>query len=430
MYSVDPLPPSPFPLRGRSSGDVPPCEDFAAGTFQQRRVREKFLPYALPSIGEEEIAEVVDSLRSGWVTMGPKVKRFETDISAYIGSRHAIAVNSCTAGLHIALTALGIGPADEVIAPTLTFCSTANVVVHLGARPVLVEVGDDFNVLPEAIEAAITPRTKAIVPVHYGGQACNLKEIYAIAARHKLAVVEDAAHAVGAAYEGDKIGSNTLQRTASNAPCLTVFSFYATKNMTTGEGGLITTFDDELAARMRLLTLHGMSRDAWKRYTDAGSWYYEVVLPGYKDNMTDIQAALGIHQLRRLDGFIQTRQHYARLYDEAFAGLPEVETPITHPDRDHIYHLYAIRLKLERLRLDRAQFIEELKACGIGSSVHFIPVHLHPFYQERFGYRRGNLPRSEALYDRLVSLPLYPRMTEADVEDVIDAVRYIVIHNR
>jgi len=415
----------------------------------EKTIRESFLPYAMPSIGEEEIAEVVDSLRSGWITTGPKVKRFESDFAGYVGSKHAIAVNSCTAGLHIALTALGVGPDDEVIVPTFTFCSTANVVVHLGARPVLVDVGEDFNVTAEAIEAAITPRTKAIVPVHYSGQACDLETIYALAARHNLPVVEDAAHAVGATYHGHKIGSDALPlsllgrggqgvRVATPLPgrggrgvrVITVFSFYAIKNMTTGEGGMITTADDALAKHMRLLTLHGMSRDAWKRYTSAGSWYYEVVLPGYKDNMTDIQAALGIHQLRRLDDFIVTRQRYARLYDEAFADLREVETPVVHSDRHHVYHLYVIRLQLDRLAIDRAQFIEALKAHNVGTSLHFIPVHLHPFYQERFGYRRGDLPQAERIYDRIVSLPLYPRMTEADVHDVIQAVCHTITTNR
>jgi dTDP-4-amino-4,6-dideoxygalactose transaminase len=395
-----------------------------------KTIRESFLPYALPSIGDEEIAEVVDSLRSGWITTGPKTKCFEDQFREYIGSKHAIAVNSCTAGLHIALTALGIGPGDEVIVPTLTFCSTANVVVHLGARPVLVDVGEDFNVTPEAIEAAITSHTKAIMPVHYSGQACDLDAIYALAAHHSLPVVEDAAHAVGATYHGHKIGSDALPlslsgRGGQGVRVITVFSFYAIKNMTTGEGGMITTSDDALAKHMRLLTLHGMSRDAWKRYTSAGSWYYEVVLPGYKDNMTDIQAALGIHQLRRLDDFITIRQRYARLYDEAFADLQGVETPVVRSDRNHVYHLYVIRLDLDRLAVDRAQFIEALKAYNIGTSVHFIPVHLHPFYQERFGYRRGDLPQAEMIYGRIVSLPLYPRMTEADVYDVIQAVHHI-----
>jgi dTDP-4-amino-4,6-dideoxygalactose transaminase len=381
-------------------------------------MRAAFLPYALPSIGEEEIAEVVDSLRSGWLTTGPKVRRLEGDLAAYLGARHALAVSSCTAALHIALTALGIGPGDEVIVPTMTFCSTANVVVHLGARPILVDVGPDLNVTPEAIEAALTPRTRAIVPVHYGGQACDLGAIYGLAARHGLPVVEDAAHAIGASYQGQKIGSDALTAPRSVA----CFSFYAIKNMTTGDGGAIATADDDLAEKMRLLTLHGMSRDAWNRYTGAGSWYYEVVLPGYKDNMTDIQAALGIHQLRKLDSFIETRRHYARLYDEAFAALPEVETPIVRPGRFHVYHLYPIRLHLEKLAIDRAQFIEELRTRAIGTSVHFVPVHLHPFYARQFGYGPGELLCAEDLYRRIISLPLYPAMTEGDIADVIRAV--------
>ncbi len=385
-------------------------------------MRAAFLPYALPSIGEEEIAEVVDSLRSGWLTSGPKVRRLEGELAAYLGARHALAVSSCTAALHIALTALGIGPGDEVVVPTMTFCSTANVVVHLGARPVLVDVGPDLNVTPEAIEAALTPHTRAIVAVHYGGQPCDLEAIHALAARHGLPIVEDAAHAIGARYRDQKIGSDALAAPRS----ITCFSFYAIKNMTTGEGGAIATADDGLAETMRLLTLHGMSRDAWKRYTGSGSWYYEVVLPGYKDNMTDIQAALGIHQLQKLEGFIETRRRYARLYDEAFVDLPEVKVPIVRPGRCHVYHLYPILLSLERLAIDRAQFIEELRARGIGTSVHFVPVHLHPFYARQFGYRPGDLPCAEALYSRLISLPLYPAMSVTDVADVIHAVGDVV----
>lgn len=404
-------------------------------TRVSQTARTTFLPFALPSIGEEEIAEVIDTLRSGWLTMGPKVKRFERDFATYIGSNHAIAVNSCTAGLHIALAALDVGPGDEVIVPTLTFCSTANVVVHLGATPVLVDnhVGTGrkgFNVTAAAIEAAITPRTKAIVPVHFAGQSCDLRAIYEVAARYNLAVVEDAAHAVGSTYLGHKIGSDWLQGIAPALRRVTVFSFYATKNMTTGEGGMIVTADDQLAERMRLLSLHGMSRNAWQRYTSAGTWAYEVVEAGYKYNMTDIQAALGIHQLRRLDRFIETRQFYAQLYNEAFSSLKELEVPQTHSDRNHVYHLYVLRLNLECLSLDRAQFIEELKVRNIGASVHFIPVHLHPYYTEQFGYRIGSLPDAEALYERIVSIPLYPRMSETDVNSVIQAVYDIVTIHR
>jgi dTDP-4-amino-4,6-dideoxygalactose transaminase len=393
-------------------------------------VRETFLPFALPSIGEAEIAEVVDTLRSGWVTTGPKVKIFENDFAAYVGARHAIAVNSCTAALHTALAALEIGPGDEVILPTFTFCATANVVVHLGARPILVDVGRDSQILPQAIAAAITPQTKAIMPVHYGGQACDLDSIYELAARHSLAVVEDAAHAVGSTYHGLRIGADQLSASYPGLRRVTAFSFYANKNMTTGEGGMIATADDELAQRMRVLTMHGMSKDAWKRYTSAGSWYYEVVAAGFKNNMTDIAAALGIHQLRRLDGFVAVRQQIARKYDEAFAGSDLVRTPLRHADRNHVYHLYTLQLELARLAIDRAQFIEELKSRNIGSSVHFIPVHLHPFYQTQFGYRRGDLVQAEDAFDSIVSLPLYPSMSDTDVADVIEAVQQILSDNR
>jgi dTDP-4-amino-4,6-dideoxygalactose transaminase len=394
------------------------------------RSRASFLPFALPSIGEEEIAEVVDSLRSGWITSGPKVKRFEAEFSQYIGCRHAMAVNSCTAALHIALTALDVGPGDEVIVPTLTFCSSANVVVHVGARPILVDVGADFNVQAETIERAVTPKTKAIILVHYSGQACDLAAVYAVARRHHLAVIEDAAHAVGTEYDGHKIGASYHTQASGVTKHITCFSFYAIKNLTTGEGGMIVTSNDELAERMRKLTLHGMNRDAWKRYSSAGSWFYEVQEPGYKDNMTDIQAAMGIHQLKKLDGFIETRARYARMYTEAFADLAEVATPLVHADRKHAWHLYIIKLALERLTIDRAQFIEKLFAEKIGTSVHFIPVHLHPYYRERFGYQRGDLKQAEYFYDQIVSLPLYPSMTEDDIQDVIRVVRNTISSNR
>ena len=393
-------------------------------------VRARFLPFTLPLIGEEEIAEVVDSLRSGWITTGPKVKRFEEEFAQYIGCRHAIAVNSCTAALHIALTALDIGPDDEVIVPTLTFCSSANVVVHAGARPVLVDVGEDFNVQAETIERAITPRTKAIIVVHYSGQACDLAAVYDIARRHHLAVIEDAAHAVGAEYNGHKIGASYHTQALSLDKHITCFSFYAIKNLTTGEGGMIVTSDPELAERIRMLSLHGMNRDAWKRYSSAGSWFYEVQEAGFKYNMTDIQAGMGIHQLKKLDGFIETRARYAGMYSEAFSEVPEIEMPLIHEDRKHAWHLYVIKLALERLKIDRAEFIEELRAQNIGTSVHFIPVHLHPYYREKFGYRHGDLKQAEYLYDRIVSLPLYPGMKEDDVHDVIRAVRNILSSNR
>jgi len=307
-------------------------------------MRQSFLPFCLPLIGDEEIREVAEVLRTGWVTSGPRVKQFEQEFASYVGAKHAIAVNSCTAALHLSLAALGVGPGDEVIVPTLTFCATANVVVHLGATPVIVDVDPDFQISVEAVRRAITPRTKAILPVHYAGQPCSLTDILRLADDRGVAVVEDAAHAVGAEYDGRKIGTH------GRAVC---FSFYATKNMTTGEGGMVTTNDGALAERIRLLSLHGMSRDAWKRYSEVGSWYYEVSEAGYKYNMTDIQAALGLHQLRRLDAFIRRRQQIARMYDEAFSDLPEVVIPPRLPGRTHTYHLYPVRLRRELLQLSR-----------------------------------------------------------------------------
>jgi dTDP-4-amino-4,6-dideoxygalactose transaminase len=374
-------------------------------------MRSQFLPYCLPLIGEEEIAEVVDSLRSGWVTTGPKVKRFEDDFAAYTGARHAIAVNSCTAALHLALAASGVGPGHEVIVPTLTFCATANVVVHLGARPVLVDVNEHGLMDAALVERAVTRQTKAIVPVHFAGQACDLGPLLEVSRRHGIPLIEDAAHAVGSTYRGTRIG------TFGQA---TAFSFYATKNMTTGEGGMITTSDDHLAALLRRLALHGMSRDAWKRYTEAGSWYYEVLEPGYKDNMTDIQAALGLHQLRRLESFIARRRQIAAFYRQAFADCPEMELPCELPDRNHVYHLFPIRLRNKH----RGQFIEQLRERNIGASVHFIPLHRHPYYREAFGYKPEQFPTAEAIYHGAVSLPLYPRMTDQDASDVVDAVRH------
>jgi UDP-4-amino-4,6-dideoxy-N-acetyl-beta-L-altrosamine transaminase len=384
-------------------------------------VRAAFLPFSLPDIGEAEIDEVADTLRSGWITTGPKTKRFEDEFCRYSGSKHAIAVNSCTAALHIALAAAGIGPGDEVITSPLTFCSTANVIIHLGGTPVFADIGEDYNVDPEEIEKHITPATKAIIPVHYSGQPCRMDEILACARRHSLLVIEDAAHAVGAQYRGRMVGT---------IGDVTAFSFYAIKNMTTAEGGMITTEDDEMAERMRLLSLHGISKDAWKRYTSAGSWYYEVMYAGYKCNMTDIQAALGIHQLARLEGFLEARRRIVATYNETFGEMPELRIPIVNYDICHAWHLYVIQLNLERLTIDRAQFIEALRAENIGTSVHFIPVHLHPYYRQRFSYRRGDFPAAERIYDRIVSLPLYPRLTEADVRDVITAVSKVIRAHR
>jgi dTDP-4-amino-4,6-dideoxygalactose transaminase len=387
----------------------------------RRALRNTFLPFALPSIGEEEIEEVVDSLRSGWITTGPKVKRFEAQFAEYIGVRHAIAVSSCTAALHLALTAIGVGPGDEVIVPTLTFCATANVVVHLGATPVIVDVDETMQISLPEVRRSITPRTKAIVPVHFAGQACDLAELLALAREHDISLIEDAAHAAGSEYRGARIGTHGRA---------VAFSFYATKNLTTGEGGMITTNDDELAARMRLLSLHGMTRDAWNRYSQTGSWYYEVAEAGYKNNMTDIQASLGIHQLRRLDGFCADRRRMAAEYDEAFSAFPEIVTPSRLPNRNHVYHLYPIQLVAGRLSINRDQFIGQLQERRIGTSVHFIPLHRHPIFQRLRGCRPEQYPVSESLYQGMLSLPLYPKMSSADVADVIDAVTDVIENNR
>jgi len=310
-----------------------------------------------------------------------------------------------------------LGEADRAVLARGRFAQR----MGFGARPAIVDVTASGHIALAAVERAITPRTRAIVPVHYAGEACDLDELQAIADHHGLAIVEDAAHAVGTDYRGRKIGVHGRA---------VAFSFYATKNMTTGEGGMITTLDDALAARMRMLALHGMSRDAWKRYTEAGSWYYEVVEPGYKDNMTDIQAAMGIHQLRALDSFIARRRQIAARYDAAFADLDEIILPRRRPDRTHTYHLYPIRLAEERLRLNRAEFMEALRARRIGTSVHFIPLHRHPYYQKTYRHTPSRFPVAEKIYRGLLSLPLYPLMSNSDVDDVVEAVRAIVAENR
>ena len=372
-----------------------------------------FLPFARPEIGEAEIAEVVDTLRSGWLTTGPKARRFEQDFSAYLGdaSLHSIAVNSATAGLHLALEALGIGPGDEVITTTHTFTATAEVVRYLGADVKLVDIDPaTLCIDPNAVEAAVGPKTRAIVPVHYGGLAADMPAILEIARRHGLGVVEDAAHALPATCGGKLVG--TLGSDA------TVFSFYANKTITTGEGGMIVTRDDKLATRMKTMRLHGMSRDAFDRFTsNVPSWYYEVVAPGFKYNLTDIAAAVGIHQLKRAETFQRQRETIAALYDEALAAVPLVLPPGPREGDVHSWHLYPVRLT-DAAGLSRDAFIEALFAAGIGCSVHYIPLHLHPYWRDRYGLSAAQFPHSQHAYERLVSLPIYPRMTARDVERV------------
>ena len=385
-----------------------------------------FIPFHIPSIGDDEVREVEATLRSGWLTTGPRTAQFEKEFSAYVGAPHAIAVNSCTAGLHVALAALGIGKGDEVITTPLTFCSTVHTILHVGAKPVLADIGPDGNIDPDEIAHAITPRTRAVIPVHLAGLPCEMKAIWGLARHHGLFVIEDAAHAAGTRYEGCPVGMATAGGNASDA---VAFSFYATKNMTTGEGGMVTTPRESLAGRMRMLTLHGMSRDAWNRYSDRGNWYYEIVDAGFKYNLTDIQSALGIHQLRKLDSFIETRTRYARIYNQAFAGLEEIELPPDNPRFRHSWHLYVIRLNLERLEIDRQAFIAKLRHSGVGASVHFIPIPLHPFFS-RMPLARRSCNRALQLYPRIVSLPLYPAMTEEQVHYVAGCVQEILAAHR
>ena len=387
-----------------------------------------FIPYNRPAIGQEEINEVTAVLQSGWVTTGPKTAEFEEEFRTYLGATHSLAVNSCTGGLHLALAALGIGAEDEVITTPLTFCSTVSTILHVGATPVLADIGDDGNVDPDSIARRITERTRAIVPVHLGGLPCKMARIWQLASDRGLLVVEDAAHAVGSHYQGSPLGGfNKACDARSDA---VAFSFYATKNMTTGEGGMVTTENEELAERMRRLCLHGISNDAWERYSERGSWYYEVLDCGFKYNMSDIQAAMGVVQLRRLESFIETRRRYAGMYNAAFADVDETELP---PDCDacrHCWHLYAIRLNLDRLNIDRAQFIRHLRQKGIGTSVHFIPVPLHPFFASFAQLPQNQCPRAMELYPRLISLPLYPAMTEEQVRYVGDAVKEVARANK
>lgn len=384
-------------------------------------MRSTFLPFSPPLIGEEEIAEVIDTLKSDWITTGPKVKRFETDIISYVGSESALATASATDAMLVGLASLGVGQGDEVITTPMTFCSTAHVIEHLGAKPVFADVSrKDLTIDPAKIAERITPKTKVILPVHIYGHPCDMDPILDLARDHGLTVLEDAAHAFTASYKGRNIG--TLGD-------LTAFSFYATKNITTAEGGMLTG-SAELIDEARLWSLHGMSRDAWTRYDEEGSWYYEVIRPGYKCNMTDIQAAIGIHQLKKIDAFQQVRRKIAETYNEAFGDLDEITIPVESPEVRSAWHLYAIRLNLERLKINRSQFIEELKKRNIGSSVHFIPLHIQPYYRDKYNFAPDDYPIAHSEYHKLVSLPINLRLSEGDLNDVIEAVRDVISVNR
>ena len=385
-------------------------------------VRSTFLPLTRPSLGPREKQLVLETLESGWITTGPRAHELGRRVAALAGARHGLAVNSATGALHLALAALGVGPGDEVVTSAYTFVACVNVIEHVGARPVLVDVEPDTLCLdPKALERALTGRTRALLPVDYGGHPCDLDAIGALARARGIAVVEDAAHALGAALGGRPIGS---------LADVTAFSFYATKNLTTGEGGCAVTDDEDLAARMGLLSLHGMNRDAWKRYDDTGSWYYEVTAPGFKYNLSDVLAAIGLAQLERFDEMQRRRREHVARYDALLADVPEVRGPSARPGVTHAWHLYTVALDLERLTCDRARFIEELRAEGIGASVHFIPIHFHPHFRDTLGVHPGEFPVAEDAYRRAISLPLFPDLTPRDLEDVAAAVHKIVAHYR
>lgn len=382
-------------------------------------------------MGPEEEREVLDTLRSGWITTGPKAKRFEREFAEYVGAKHALAVAHCTGALHLALWALGIGPGDEVITTPFTFTATAEVLGYLGAKPVFVDVDPGtFNINParieEVLESGQHQRVRAIEPVHFAGHPCDMDRICGIARRYGLKIVEDAAHAAGAArhMEGRgmvKIGS------IGDATC---FSFYATKNFTSAEGGAITTEDGELAEKILVASLHGMNRDAWKRYDKSGSWYYEIHDTGFKYNLSDVHAAIGLAQLHRADEFMRRRSEVARAYNEAFKGEDALQVPYVEPGIEHAWHLYVLRVRPERLRIGRNQLVEMLRERGVGTSVHCIPLNTMHFYQKNYGYRSGDFPVAEDIYSRCLSLPIYAAMSGDDVNYVIDAVRELIRENR
>ncbi len=391
------------------------------GTLERqgkRQPRSTFLPFALPHVTQAEIDEVVDTLRSGWLTTGPKTKRFEREFAERVQAPHALAVNSATAAMHLALDAIGLQPGDEVIVPVYTFTATAEVVVYFQARPVFVDVDPvTCNLDPSHLEQTITPRTRAIMVVHIAGLPAEMDTVHALAQAYHLPVIEDAAHAFPAKYRGQMIGAISE---------LTAFSFYATKTLSTGEGGMLTTANSQYAERIAMMSLHGINRDAWKRYSAEGSWYYEVLQAGYKYNMTDLAAAIGLHQLARSEWLLERRRAIAHRYTEAFSQWPELETPPNPDHVEHAWHLYMLRLRPERLAITRDAFIQALKQAQIGTSVHFIPLHLHPFYRDTYRLAAADFPAALQAYQRTISLPIYPGMTDEDVEDVIAAVEQIV----
>lgn len=381
----------------------------------------KNIPFSPPSIGEEEIEEVIDTLRSNWITTGPKTRLFEQEFSEYFNAPKSLALNSCTAALHVALAASNIGPGDEVITTPMTFCSTVNVIEQVGATPVLVDIEPDtMNIDPVKIAAAVTAKTKVIMPVHYAGHPVDLDPIMEIAKAHDLVVIEDAAHALPAKYRGRYIGSG------SNPAA---FSFYATKNLTTGEGGMLTG-DEDFINRSRLWSLHGMDRDSWARYDIGEKWAYSVTLPGFKYNITDIQSAIGIWQLRKIATFNQRRREIVKRYQAAFSDISALQLPVERPEVESAWHLYVLRLNSEQLIINRNKFIDEMTEKGIGTSVHFIPIHMHQYYHDKYQYTPDMFPITLDSFQRMLSIPLNTALTDDDVSRIIDAVISIVKSNQ
>lgn len=396
-------------------------------------VKPRAIPFYKPHIGQAEIDEVVHTLQSGWITTGPKTRQFESEFASYLGHKHAIAVNSCTAALHLALEAIGVRAGDSVVVPTMTFAATAEVVRYFQAKPILVDCREsDFNMDPVDAGSKIKQarergeKVAAILPVHYGGQVGDVAAVLRLARQHNLKVVEDAAHCCPAWYRDDSSAPWKAVGSESDVSC---YSFYANKTITTGEGGMACTENDALADRMRIMSLHGISRDAWKRFTSEGSWYYEIIAPGFKYNLTDVAAAIGIHQVRKADWLHERRTHWATRYTQLLGDVEELILPRTLPDRIHSWHLYAIRLRTDRLRISRDQCIQELKQQGIGTSVHWMPLHMHPYYRETYGYRREDLPTAARIYEGLITLPLFPDLTESDVAFVCDTLKSLIARN-
>lgn len=378
-------------------------------------MRKNYLVFGQPIIEKEEIDEILDSLNIGWIGTGPKVARFESDFKEYIGAPHAIAVSSCTAGLHLSVLAMGVTAQDEVIIPSMTFAATANAVIHVGAKPVFVDVSaDEMTIDVEDVKRKITAKTKAIIPVHFAGRACRIDDIEKIADEYNLKIIHDAAHAVETEFQGKKIGAF---RNIAN------FSFYVTKNITTVEGGMITTDNEELTQKLKIYALHGMSKDAWKRFSDDGYKHYEIIYPGYKYNMTDLQAAIGIQQLKKVDHFAKRRKEIWDFYKNELKDLPLILPPEPAPNTKHAYHLFTILVDTNKTSLTRDELIQKLHLLKIGTGVHYIALHLQPYYQKTYGYKRGDFPNAEFISDRTLSIPFSAKLSDEDVTDVVNALK-------